>query len=200
MSYKKPLQPRAVVSEERLLEAMVELLNGKPLARITIEEIAQQAHLTKGAFLKRFGSKKQALLVLWERYIAESVVLKERLVAKASSFKTAVEACTFISQEIEAMQSRNFSINRAMHEEYSEDLLIHPGTQKIFMECVDLVQRVRQRFTMEATPKDERDFAAAQLLISLNYYSVLKAMPGLPADAVKRHHLIGRLVVETLKH
>ena len=200
MGYKKPLQSRAIITENRLLEALVNLLKVKPLSGLTIEEIADTASLTKGAFLKRFGSKKQALFLLWDRYIDDSVALKNRLKANLVNYRTAVDACAYISSEIENMQAANFSINRAMYEEYSEDLNIHPGTQRIFLECVDLVQDVRKRFAYEDTPRDERDFAAAQLLISLNFHFVLKAMPGLPVDAKKRHRLIGRLVVEALKH
>lgn len=200
MGYKRPLQPRAILTENRLLDALIKLLKVKPLSGLTIEEVAHTANLTKGAFLKRFGSKKQALFLLWDRYIDDSVALKNHLAANLVNYKTAVDACAYISSEIEKMQTANFSINRAMYEEYAEELMIHSGTQRIFLECVDLMQSVRRRFAYEDTPRGERDFAAAQLLISLNYHYVLKAMPGLPADAQNRHRLIGRLVVEALKH
>ena len=66
--YKKPKQTRAVITEQKFLDALSSLLSEKSLNKLTIEEIAERANLHRGAFLKRFGSKRQALFVLFERY------------------------------------------------------------------------------------------------------------------------------------
>lgn len=197
--YKKPLQARSIASEERFLDVLDILLKEKSYGQLTIDEIAERAFLTRGAFLKRFGSKKQALFVLWARYGERSMVVKNRLVENLSGYATALDACTDISREIEALQINDFSANRAMHEDFQEDLQINDVTKQIFLNCVDLLHRVRQRFIDDNATKDAKDFAAAQLVISLNYNYVLGAMPGLPADPERRHPLIGRLVVEAMK-
>lgn len=197
--YKKPLQSRAITTETRFLDALNDLLKEKSLGQLTVDQIAEHTHLTRGAFFKRFGSKKQALFFLWERYSERSKALKEQLANKLALYPCALDACIGISQEIEAFQRVNFSANRAMHEDFQEELKINPITKKIFLEGVDLMHQVRQRFMDENSPKDERDFAAAQLIISLNYNYVLKALPGLPENPQRRHHLIGRLAIEAMR-
>ncbi|MGV0960246.1 MAG: TetR/AcrR family transcriptional regulator [Limnohabitans sp.] len=197
--YKKPLQARSIASEERFLDVLDLLLKEKSFGQLTIDEIAEHAFLTRGAFLKRFGSKKQALFVLWARYCERSIALKNRLIDNLGNYASALDACTDISKEIEAIQIIDFSANRAMHEDFHETLQVNAVTKRIFLEGVDLVHRVRQRFMHAGANRDGRDYAAAQLFISLNFNYVLNAMPGLPADPDQRHRLIGRLVVEAMK-
>lgn len=197
--YKKPLQPRAIASEERFLDALDHLLKEKSLGQLTIDEIAEKAFLTRGAFLRRFGTKKQALFVLWDRYCDGCIAVKERLANNLDLYANALDACADISREIAALHTLGFSANRAMHEDFLEELMINPATKNIFMAGVDLLHRVRTRFLHEDSPRDSRDFAATQVIITLNYNYVLQAAPGLPADPVQRHRLIARLVVEALK-
>lgn len=197
--YKKPVQPRARTSEDRFLGAMDKLLKEKPLGQLTIDEIAELAHLTRGAFLRRFGSKKQALFVLWDRYCDRCIAVQERLLGNLGIYASALDACADISHEIEGLHIYGFSANRAMNEDFLEELSIHESTKKIFLAGVDLIHRVRTRFLHEGSALDGRDFAATQVIITLNYNYVLKAAPGLPAEPAKRHRLIARLVVEAMK-
>lgn len=74
--YTKPSQARAIVSEQRFLDALNDLLVDASLNQISIDEIANRAQQTHGAFVNRFGSKKQALFVLWERYGQRALVVK----------------------------------------------------------------------------------------------------------------------------
>ena len=60
MTYKKPLQSRAILTEQRFLDALHELLQEKSLGQLTVDDIAEKAQLTRGAFLKRFGTKNAA--------------------------------------------------------------------------------------------------------------------------------------------
>lgn len=197
--YKKPVQPRARASEDRFLDALDELLKEKSLGQLTIDEVAERAHLTRGAFLRRFGSKKQALFVLWDRYCDRCIAVQERLVGNLGTYASALDACAAISREIEGLHTYGFSANRAMNEEFMEELSIHASTKKIFLAGVDLIHRVRTRFLHEGAPLDGRDFAATQVIITLNYNYVLKAAPGLPEKPAQRHRLIARLVVEAMR-
>lgn len=197
--YQKPLQTRAIATETRFLDALNELLKEKSLGQLSVDQIADHARLTRSAFFKRFGSKKQALFFLWERYSERSRSVKKQLSNKLGTYANAVEACIDISKEIEAFQKENFSANRAMHEDFQEDLKINPLTKQIFLEGVDLMHQVRLRFINPGATKDEKDFAAAQLMITINYNHVLNAMPGLPPDPEQRHQLIGRVIVEVMK-
>ena len=60
--YKKPLQPRAIATEKRFLDALNDLLKEKSLGQLSIDEIADHAQLTRGAFLKRFVQKSKPSL------------------------------------------------------------------------------------------------------------------------------------------
>jgi AcrR family transcriptional regulator len=198
-AYIKPQQARAVATEQRLLDALDALLQKKSLSRLTIDEIAEHAHLTRGAFLKRFGTKKQALMMLWERYGQRGLIVSRRLHDDLPNCSDALEACSMVSAAIEELQRGDFSANRAMFDDFEEEMRIHPITKMVFMECVNLVSSIRNQFIDKAAHRDSRDFAAAQLLVTLNYNYVMKAMPAFFTDPEQRHCLIARLVVETLK-
>ena len=88
---------------------------------------------------------------------------------------------------------QDFSANRAMFQYFEEELQANPITKMVFMECVDLMVRIRKKFLHIDSERDTCDFSAAQLLITLNYNYVLRAMPGFPADHTQRHKLIGQL-------
>jgi AcrR family transcriptional regulator len=197
--YSKPLQHRAIATEQRLLDSLDLLLREKSLSRLSIDEIADHAHLSRGAFLKRFGTKKQALMTLWERYGERSLVVKKRLMDNLVLHSNALDACCMVSTAIEDLQRGDFSANRAMFDDFEEELQIHSITKMVFMECVDLVFNIRKKYIDSTTQRNSCDFAAAQLLITLNYNYVMKAMPGFPADPDARHRLIGRLAVEILR-
>jgi len=196
--YKKPLQQRAKDTEKRFLDAMNSLLKSKSLTKLSIEEIAETAGLDRGAFLKRFGSKKQALLMLWERYSITALATAEMCKRELPTFTNAMEACAYISKHIERIQTTDFSANRAMHEDFLEKLIVNPETKKIFMACVNLMRQVQRQFLDAESFTDQGAFAAAQLIITINYNYILKAMPGLPAND-DRHRLIGEIVAMSLK-
>jgi len=197
--YKKPLQARAVETEKRFLDALNVLLEKKCMSQLSIDEIAETAGLERGAFLKRFGSKKQALMVLWERYSERVSVTEEICKGELPTFEDAIEACAYISKQIEMLQTTNFSVNRAMHEDFLEKLNINSETKKIFMACVNLMRLVQRRFLENKSFSDQGAFAAAQLIITINYNYVLRAMPGFLVNEDDRHRLIGEIVAMSLK-
>ena len=198
ISYRKPLQPRAKFTKQRFLDALNLLLQDKSLGHLSVDNIAAQAGLTRSAFLKRFGSKKQALFVLWARYCTRASEEMHRITVALPTFNSLIEVCEHMSQRLEAIQLADFSANRAMHEDFQENLKIDPQTKKIFLECVDVLKKAQERFGGEKSRSDAGAFAAAQLLVTINYNYVLKAMPGLPADDQKRHRMIGEIVALSL--
>jgi AcrR family transcriptional regulator len=66
-SNRPPKQDRSLRTQERLLEAMEYLLERREPAEITVDEIADRAHVSVGAFYKRFGSKQDLLPLLLAR-------------------------------------------------------------------------------------------------------------------------------------
>jgi len=198
-TYKKPLQPRAIVTEQRFLDALHELLQEKSMGQLTIDEIAEKAQLTRGAFLKRFGTKKQALLILYERYCEKVSAGMSDIALHLSQHANAAEVCYGMSKRAEALQMLDFPANRAMHEVFQEQLTIDRRTKEIFMSCVELMRKIQTLFLSHTHASETGAFAAAQLLFTLDYNFVLKAMPGFPKDPEVRHRLIGRLVAHTLE-
>ncbi len=198
-TYHKPLQPRSIVTEQRFLDALHELLKEKSLGQITVDEIADKAQLTRGAFLKRFGSKKQALLVLYERYCDKVLASMAEITFNLPQHTQVADVCYGMSKQAETLQLLDFPANRAMHEIFQEQLTIDPRTKEIFMACVELMRKIQVMFLPQTRTSDVGAFAAAQLLFTLDYNFVLKAMPGFPRDSEVRHRLIGRLVAHTLE-
>lgn len=197
--YRKPLQPRAIRSEGRFLDALNELLEHKSLGQLTIDEIAERAFLTRSAFLKRFGSKKQALLILYERYCEKAFAAIAQLEQALPNFASAEEACCQASRHTEALQAQDFPVNRAMHELFQEDLEVDPRTKALFLAGVGLMRQIQQRWMKDQPVSDAGAFAAAQLLLTIDFNYVLRAMPALPDDEQLRHRLIGNIVCQALR-
>jgi AcrR family transcriptional regulator len=197
--YIGPKQARSKITEQKFLDALQELLMVKSLSLLTIDEIADQAKLTRSAFLKRFGTKNQALMVLYERYCNKVMVAIEELAANLDECKDAVEACYRISKRAEALQLADFSANRAMHELFSEQLVIAPQTKALFTQCCVLMKEVQTCLLPPSTGTSTGVFAATQLLFTINYNHVLKAMPGLPRDPETRHRMIANIVSTALR-
>lgn len=110
-----------------------------------------------------------------------------------------VDVCIHLSETIERLQIEHFASNRAMHEHFLEALEVHPSTKRIFVECVDLMRKVQRRFLSDASFSDKGAFAGAQLLVTINYNYVLKAMPALPSESAERHKLVGQIITLALQ-
>lgn len=199
--YSKPIQARAIATEERFLDALNSLLREKSLGQLSVDEIAEHAHQTRGAFLKRFGSKKQALFILWSRYCQRASEDIANITLSLPQYVCAIDACASMSRQLEYIQTLHFSANRAMHEYFQENLKVDLQTKKIFKECVDMMRNTQKHFLKKTdSATDTGAFAAAQLLVTINYNHVLKAMPGLPADPEIRHKMIGQIVASALEY
>jgi AcrR family transcriptional regulator len=195
-TYKTPLQPRALTTEQKFLDALNDLLQHKSLGLLTLDEIAAKAGLTRSAFLKRFGTKRQALLVLYGRYCEKVMVAMAAVAQDLPGFRDAHQACLRICADAEALQSADFSVNRAMLEHFMEDLNAHPQTQALFMQCCDMMRQIQKVHVRSGT--DVGAYAAAQLTFTLTCNHVLKAMPGLPRDRQTRQNLMANIVSQAL--
>lgn len=199
-AYKAPLQNRALTTEQRFLDAMSALLEHKSLGLLTIDDIATKAGLTRSAFFKRFGSKNQALLVLYGRFCDKVLIAIDKVAKDMHSFENAFEACCRVSIDAEQLQSADFAANRAMHELYMETLQVHPLTQGLFKQCFALMKHIQRMHLPPGTGTDAGAYAATQLIFTINYNHVLRAMPGLPRDPQTRHQMIATLVKQTLEY
>lgn len=199
-AYIQPRQARAKNTEQKFLDALNELLQHKSLNALTIDEIAAHAKLTRSAFLKRFGTKKQALILLYEAYCHRVLASIAEIGHNMPTYADVMAVAYAISTQAEKLQIADFSANRAMHELYMEELAAAPQTKMLFIECVALMKKIQQeKMTTCPTATDVGAFSAAQLIFTINHNHVLKAMPGLPRDFHTRHTLIARMVSEALK-
>jgi AcrR family transcriptional regulator len=66
-----PRQARSQRTEQRLLDAAHALLQERDYRAVTVEDVAARAHVSVGAFYKRFGSKQALLPALLQRMHAE---------------------------------------------------------------------------------------------------------------------------------
>lgn len=199
MQYLKPLQKRALETEEKFLSALDQCLALKSFSETTVDEIAKVAGLHRSAFMKRFGSKKGALLVLHSRYCERTNVEILRFLEGKSSWSSALLVCKQSSVTLERLQRESFACNRAMHEVFMESLKTDEQTKGIFLATVKIMRKVQQHFFPENSQSETGALAATQLLVTINYNYVLKAMPGLPRDADQRHSLIAACMVLALK-
>jgi AcrR family transcriptional regulator len=88
---KPPIQDRSRRKREALLAAAMHLFAERGFEATGIDAIAARAGVAVGGFYGHFGSKRQLLLVLVDRLIAEMDGLDFRLVLQAEDERKAVE-------------------------------------------------------------------------------------------------------------
>lgn len=197
--YSRPQQSRAQATEQRFLDAMDHLLVIKSITKLTIDEIADQAQLSRGAFLKRFGSKKQALILLFRRHCDEcNEVMRDIVRGLGNDGQSLLGACTHASTSFELLLIKHFSSNRAMYELYLEDLEVHELTKGIFLNAVNMMREIQKTYLSGTASSDVGAFAAAQLMVTINYNVVMKAMPAMPIERQVRQPLIGKIIADAL--
>ena len=84
--------------------------------------------------------------------------------------------------------------NRAMHEVFFKEGIIDDQTKNIFRETVTHLHPIF-RSVLGAHWTTAHTFSSVQLLVTINYNFALGAMPGLSADAPRRHRMISGLLV-----
>ena len=200
MTYKKPIQARAIETERRFLDALCDLLASQSYESTSVDQIAKRARLHRGAFLKRFGSKREALLVLFSRYCDRASATIQALQDNLLEYPTAESFCFAMSVRFEEILLADFGANRAMHEDYCKNLQTDQLTKHIFGETVDLMRCVQSHFLKNMPFTDQGAFAASQLLVALNFNYVMKALPGLPKSTNLRHQLISQCMKSALAY
>jgi AcrR family transcriptional regulator len=199
MPYVKAKQPRGIATEQSFLDAFEQCLGQKSFLATTVDDIAETAGLSRGAFLRRFGSKKAALLALYGRFCDAALEEVARISLHMYTWKTLEEACVEASHSLERLQAAHFAANRAMHELFLDSLSAEPKTKEIFLATVALMRAFQRHFLPGQPCTEAGAFAASQLLVTVNYNYVLKAMPALPRQADERHRMIAHWMAWALR-
>lgn len=199
MKYTPPTQPRAIDTERKFLSALNDLLGIHGYTNTTIDDVADLAGLTKAAFLKRFGSKEQAVIVLFSKYCDQVSDLMQSLHSQLSEYQNLHFTLCEMSKQFEAVLQRHISSNRAMHEHFQQRLEVHDLTKQIFKQCVGLMKDVQVRFLEEGSYTDSGAWYASQLLVTIDYNYLLRAMPAMPEDHDARHNLVADILKVALK-
>ena len=200
MTYKTPVQARAIETERRFLDALNECLTSQSYESTSIEQIAKRAGLHRGAFFKRFGSKREALLVLFSRYCDRASASIQAIQHNLHEYPTVESICFAMSACLEEIQLADFGANRAMQEDFAQTLETDQLTKRIFSETVELMRCIQSHFLKDMSFTAQGAFAAAQLLVTLNFNYVMNAMPGLPRSADLRHQLISQCMKSALAY
>lgn len=196
MYYRKPIQARAIETEQRFLQALDTLLQTKSFAKLTIDDLSNHTGLHRAAFLKRFRTKKNALFALFDQYCQIAIQVMNEFESQLDKYPNDLTLLFEMSTRLEAIQRASYSANRAMYEDFIENLETHPLTKNIFLRLVALNYRIQDHFYGKRS--EVGAFAAAQLLVSVNYHYVFQAMPGLPRNAEIRHQLIAKITRDAL--
>jgi AcrR family transcriptional regulator len=197
--YSTPKQQRGFLTEQRFLDALDKCLHSKSFSDTSVEEIASTAGLHRGAFLKRFGSKKGALKILYSRYCSQAHDEIRRIRDSKSEWSSALMVCKEASVGLERIQKQSFACNRAMQELFIESLTTDEQTKDIFLAAVLLLREIQEGFFPENSHSESGALAATQLMVTVNYNFLLNAMPALPREADQRHSLIAECMVLALR-
>lgn len=163
------------------------------MTRTTIEQVAERAQLGRAAFLRRFGSKRQAVLLLYDRYADQCVTELDSLRSVIGSFASAEAFLTNLYAATEQMQLAHFGLNLAMHQDFADELETAAGTKRVFYAFLAIMEQLQDRFLPPEAKSAEGRFAASQLIITLSLNYILRAMPGLPRETDRRHALMGQI-------
>ena len=193
MSFTSPKQDRSRLTTESFLDALEACLNDSGMSRTTIDRVAARCGLGRGAFISRFGSKRAAVLVLYERYADLCLDGLVALRSRIGEYSDPVSFLTDLYRATEDMQRAHFGLNFAMSQDFSEELVTVDGTKRVFRGFLDVMQALEAHFLTSRPPCRESWFAASQLIISTSLNFVLRAMPGMPRDRERRHVLMGKV-------
>jgi AcrR family transcriptional regulator len=194
---KKPAaQERSKQSEERCISALHALLATQSFSATTVRQIAERACLSPPAVIKRFTTKTNILLALFEQYCLKVYGVLHTL--ESATFTDLAELCETLSKEYVALLLADLPANKGMNELYMVDLKVHPLTAGIFRETCRVLEGLAKKTEPDANITTEGTFAASQVLVTTNFNYHLGAMPAFPADDEKRHKLIAQMMVAAL--
>ena len=188
--YQPPKQERARVTEQRFLECYEMLLGEKGFAGVSVDDIAAMSGLGRAAFLKRFGSKETALLLLYRRYCHDASAEMARLRDALPDYTGLRSVLYAVSEAYCALLSEHRAVNRAMGEFFYTQLRVHPMTQAIFRDAVAMMEAIQQRWLEQGTYTVQGAWSGAQLLVHLHFGNLLGATSGLPQEDRALHALV----------
>lgn len=196
-NYTPPLTPEEAEDEARLLASLDELLKSKAFNALTVPDIAKAAGSDKTTFMRRFGSKRNALNVLFERFCHE-VQQELTVIQSMVDSHSLSNLCFEMSARYERLVKIHFSANRAMYELFLDQLEMTDETKKIFVSTIELMEAIRFKKQPDSGSL-AGSYAATQMLVNINYNYAMAAMPGLPADDEVRHTLISDFMIRALQ-
>jgi AcrR family transcriptional regulator len=201
VSYRRPVQSRAIETERRFKDSARILFEEQGSFLTTIDEIAGNAMLHRGALLKRFGSKDGLKLSLYIDYFedAEERISDYRHRLLEARFRDLDHALFFASKSIEETQVIHLSVTRLMYEDFSVEFSEKRAARSLFCRAVRLVNETYSYFNPDRTHNRIGARACTQLIVTLNFEYVVKALDGFPQDAELRHRMISSAASMLLK-
>jgi|GEM_PF-1615576 len=196
-NYTPPATPEEAEDEARFLAVLEALLKSTAFNALTVPDIAKAAGSDKTTFIRRFGSKRNALDILFERFCDE-VRTELAAIHSMSDTHSLQKLCFEMSSRYARLVKAHFSANRAMYELFLEKLDTTDKTKEIFLSTIELLEAVRAKKQPEKGSA-AGSYAAAQMLVNTNYNYAMAAMPGLPADDEVRHTLISDFMIRALQ-
>ncbi|BBZ09422.1 HTH-type transcriptional regulator EthR [Mycolicibacterium doricum] len=82
---RRSARPSGDDREQAILATAEQLLDARPFAEISVDDLAKGAGISRPTFYFYFGSKESVLLTLWERVIREADTALERAASTATS-------------------------------------------------------------------------------------------------------------------
>lgn len=196
MAYRPPQQSRSRTSEDEMLAAFQSSLEKHGYLETNLEQVAAEAGLSRPGFLKRFGSKKGALIILYNRYCDECVDVLKSIRDEVSDYTNLTDFFSMLYQRTEEAQLANFAVNRAMSQDFFAELSVAEGTVEVFKAFLEVMNELQKQDYVPQAVTPAGQYAASQLIITIGLNSALGAMTGLPRDKSERVALVGHLAKE----
>jgi AcrR family transcriptional regulator len=194
-------QARSLDTERRFLISLNELLEDQSFTSTSIQQIADHAGLQKAAFIKRFGTKRDALFALFDVYCEaiNMLICDTKELHKKSEINTE-DKLFYLSKKFSDTLKAHIASNRAMHELFLNDFETNERTKAIFRNATDLLSSIfKPTSEYSSDIYKYKIFNTTQLLVTLNYQYGIGAMPAFPADPEERHRLIARLLITAMQ-
>lgn len=196
--YHPPQQARAIETERLLLARFLEELERSGFAATNLSVVAKKAGVTRPGLLRRFGSKRGLLLVLYDRYCDDCVSQLERFKAGFQDYASLASLIQHLYFATERMHQDNYSLNLAMSQIYFDELSPENGTKRVFKAFLSLFQTLEENGWYNKNI--DGTYAGIQIIISTSLNYTLGAMGGFPRDQNLRAKLVSRLVIEALRN
>jgi len=105
----KRVNPSTVLSKEWIMESFFDMLAVKPLASISISEIAENANVDRRTFYRHFKTKDDVIRYYIQEAAKqyEEIVLQNNISDGYSIFKTIFEVCLIMKETLQILYKQN---------------------------------------------------------------------------------------------